>query len=147
MKKRILFVDDEPLLLSTFRNVFRRDRARWDVEFVCGGVLALETLRTHVFDAVVCDMRMPTVDGAMVFQVLERNSPHTKRIMLSGSADEDELARARSVVHELLSKPCEGALLRQTIERLLAMPAESADAVAASTGRRPHGPGEGNEPA
>ncbi len=34
MKKRILFVDDEPRILAGLRNRLRRQRAKWEMSFV-----------------------------------------------------------------------------------------------------------------
>ena len=43
--KRILFVDDDPLLLAGLQNVLRRDRKRWDMTFTLGGEAAVEPYR------------------------------------------------------------------------------------------------------
>jgi CheY-like chemotaxis protein len=64
VKKRILFVDDEPAVLASFENVLRRDRSRWEMVFALGGPRARDELRRGAFDAVVSDMRMPGIDGA-----------------------------------------------------------------------------------
>jgi len=119
-KKRILFVDDEPAILAGLRNVFRRDRERWDMTFVNGGDAALAALATCRFDAVVSDMRMPGMCGVTLLEQVKQSSPATIRIMLSGSADQLEVEIATAAVHELLSKPCDSNTLRMTIERLLA---------------------------
>jgi DNA-binding NtrC family response regulator len=119
VKKRILFVDDEPAILASLENLLRRDRGRWEMVFALGGERALDEVRRGVFDAVVSDMRMPGVDGATLLDVVQRESPLTTRIMLTGYSDEVELARALPAIQELLSKPCRVALLRQAIERHL----------------------------
>jgi YesN/AraC family two-component response regulator len=118
-KKRILFVDDEPSVLAGLRNVFRKDRERWDMMFANGGTEALTLLAQHTFDVVVSDMRMPEIDGAALFERVKRESPQTIRIMLSGSADKEEVDRATASVDELLGKPCDTKTLRMTIERLM----------------------------
>jgi DNA-binding NtrC family response regulator len=115
-KKRILFVDDDPSLLEGLKNVLHRDRKRWDMTFALGGEAALEQIGANRFDIVVCDMRMPVVDGAALLSVVKRHAPATLRVMLSGS-DCDAIM---GEVDELLVKPCSAVLLRATIERLLA---------------------------
>ena len=119
-KKRILFVDDEPNVLAGLRNVFYRERARWEMTFAASGEAALAALEVTDFDIVVSDMRMPGIDGAALLERVKQDSPKTGRIMLSGSADKDDLDRATASVDELLGKPCDAKTLRMTIERLMA---------------------------
>src|SRR5262245_56056772 len=115
VKKRILFVDDDPAVLTALANVLRRDRDRWDMVFAVGGEAGLDELRKAAFDAVVSDMRMPGLDGAQLFETVARESPATVRIMLSGSDCEDALTH----VDELLSKPCSARRLRETLDRAM----------------------------
>jgi CheY-like chemotaxis protein len=119
-KTRILFVDDEPAVLAGLRNVFHRDRVRWDMAFANGGEAALVAIAAGGFDVIVSDLRMPGIDGATLLERVKRDSPHTVRIMLSGSADGEEVERATAAVDQLLGKPCDTKTLRTTIERLIA---------------------------
>jgi YesN/AraC family two-component response regulator len=118
-KKRILFVDDDPSVLAGLRNVFYRDRNRWEMVFAAGGEQALVEVERAAFDAIVSDMRMPGIDGVKLLERVRELSPRTARIMLSGSADKEEIDRATRAVDELLSKPCDSATLRATLERLI----------------------------
>jgi YesN/AraC family two-component response regulator len=118
-KKHILFVDDDPSVLAGLRNIFHKDRKRWEMVFANGGEAALLELERTTFDIVVSDMRMPGVDGVMLLETVRERSPHTARVMLSGSADKDEVERATRAVDVLLGKPCDSATLRATLERLL----------------------------
>ena len=63
-KKRILFVDDEPNVLSGLRRSLRGQRKLWDMEFAGSGQEALAKADEIHLDAVVTDMRMPGIDGA-----------------------------------------------------------------------------------
>jgi CheY-like chemotaxis protein len=118
-KTRILFVDDDHSILAGFKNVFHRDRARWDMVFVCGGEEALAELAQGTFDVVVSDMRMPGIDGATLLERVRERSPMTIRIILSGSVDQSEVERANRAVDALLSKPCSTKALRTAIEGFL----------------------------
>jgi len=122
MKKQIMFVDDDPHLLAALQNVFHRDRKRWDVVFALGSSAAFEHLARTRFDVVISDMRMPGCDGVELLERVRAASPHTARVMLSGSADEAEVSRATAAVDVLLGKPCDTRTLRETIERLLGPP-------------------------
>ncbi len=119
VKKRILFVDDDPNVLVGLRNLMSRERERWETVFVEGGREALAELATRPFDIVVSDMRMPGMDGVELLEQVRDRWPATLRIMLSGSAHREEIERATSAVDELLSKPCSSATLKATFERML----------------------------
>ena len=115
-KKRVLFVDDDPDILASFRALFWRDRARWDMVFAEGGRAALAALAEGAFDIVVSDMRMPGITGAALLREVTELYPGTVRILLSGGADAALLDEALPVTDHLLEKPCNVALLRQTID-------------------------------
>lgn len=117
IKHSVLFVDDEPAILSGLKNLFRRDRARWDVVVANSGEEALLELDKRPFTVVVSDMRMPGVDGATLLMRIKERSPSTVRIMLSGQADRDSIVRALPALHQLLSKPCDADVLRAVLER------------------------------
>lgn len=112
---RILFVDDEPMVLRALVNVFRKDKARWETLSATGGEAALAILAATSIEVVVTDMRMPGMDGATLLERVEALYPGTKRIILSGEAD----TRPTSAAHRVLEKPCPTELLRKTIEALL----------------------------
>lgn len=119
VRKRILFVDDEPTILASFEKALRRDGWRWEIVFVLGGQLALDELHRGSFDAVVSDMRMPDIDGGTLFGLIQRSSPSTRRIMLTGYAEDAAIAHVLPILHELLHKPCTAAAVRGAIERHL----------------------------
>jgi DNA-binding NtrC family response regulator len=116
-KLRILFVDDEPPVLTAIERQLRKDRARWEMVFVVGGQRGLEEIRNHCFSVVVSDFRMPVVDGVALLNATADVCPSAVRIMLSGDAEAQAMAHAVPALHQLLSKPCDAATLRDAIER------------------------------
>ena len=77
---RILFVDDEPMLLEALRNAMRSKRKEWEMVFVNGGAAALLELKRAPADVIVSDMRMPEMDGASFLgeasRVIIQGDPH-----------------------------------------------------------------------
>lgn len=118
-KKRILFVDDEPAILDALENVLHKERNRWDMVFARSGPAARTAILARPFDIVVADMRMPEVDGAALLDLVKDTSPATVRILLSGHANSEAIARALPVLHQLVRKPCDGRTLRHILERSL----------------------------
>jgi len=122
-KVRVLFVDDEPLILRGLRSVFRRERDVWDMSFATSGQEALDLLAEAPFDVLVTDMRMPEMDGAQLLAIVQERWPMTSRIVLSGQAERGALLRVLPTLHAFLSKPCGSQELRTAITRCTAIPA------------------------
>ncbi len=123
-KLRVLFVDDDPNVLSGLRRMLRSERGNWEMEFVEGGDQALERLAAEPFDVVVSDMRMPGMDGAQLLGHVRDRWPKITRIILSGHSDQEMILRSIGTTHQFLAKPCEPAELKDAIrrtERLRAM--------------------------
>jgi len=116
-KRRILFVDDEPNVLSGLRNLLRKQRHQWDMLFATSGPEALAELAKSPVDVIVSDMRMPGMDGAALLTRVRDLYPQTARIVLSGHAERDAIARVVSVAHQFLSKPADAGAVQAVIER------------------------------
>ena len=73
MKKRILFVDDEEMVLQGLKRMLRSCRDEWEMVFVESGAKALDAMAQSPFDVVVADMRMPVMNGAeLLYEVMKR---------------------------------------------------------------------------
>ncbi len=108
MKKRILFVDDQPEILAGLRNLLRRHRNRWDPAFAQSGSEALARLAIEPFDVVVSDMRMPGMDGAAFLSQVCKICPDVVRMLLTGQTDIELASRAinEGQIFRFLIKPC-----------------------------------------
>jgi C4-dicarboxylate-specific signal transduction histidine kinase len=103
---RILFVDDEPLVLEALRVQLRR---HFQVVTAPSGFAGLEEVRKGPsFHVVVSDMRMPAMDGAVFLQRVRAVSPATVRVLLTGYSDLSDAVRAINdgYIFRLLMKPC-----------------------------------------
>ena len=114
---RVLFVDDEPAILTGLSRMLRPLRQEIQSDFVNGGAEALDKLGKEAFDIVIADIRMPGMDGAALLDAVQRRYPHVIRIVLSGHADVSAALRAVPVAHQFLAKPCDAAALREVITR------------------------------
>jgi HD-like signal output (HDOD) protein/CheY-like chemotaxis protein len=121
MSKRILFVDDEPMLLSGLERTLHSMRKEWEMEFALGGRKALEALARAPFDVVITDMRMPEIDGAQLLEQVKQKYPNTIRFVLSGQSDRETILRAIGPTHQFLSKPCALEELKQKVAQAFAL--------------------------
>ncbi len=120
-KKRILFVDDEPNILSGLRRMLRSMRKQCDMSFAESGYEAMTMFEESSFDIVISDMRMPGMDGAQLLALIQEKYPRTIRIMLSGQADDEAILRTVGVVHQFLGKPCDPERLKGVIIKAIAL--------------------------
>ena len=121
MKQRVLFVDDEAMLLEMYRLVFEQDQDRWDIQFASGAKEALEMMEREPFDVIVSDMRMPGMSGADLFQEVMKLYPKTSRLIMSGYADQEQIAQCIGATHQFIAKPFDIKLLKSTIWRVCAL--------------------------
>lgn len=113
---RVLFVDDEGHILEALRDALRPRRTQWKMSFVDNGRDALALLDAERHDVIVSDLLMPDVDGATLLERVRERHPTAVRIVLSGHADLDMVARAAGVAHRLIAKPCDTDDLARVIE-------------------------------
>lgn len=121
MKKRILFVDDDPNVLQGLQRMLRSMRKEWSMEFATSGLEALEMLGESPFDVVVSDMRMPGMDGAQLLTEIKKSYPRVVRVVLSGQSDQEAILRSVGPAHQYLSKPCDPEVLKATVTRACAL--------------------------
>jgi HD-like signal output (HDOD) protein/CheY-like chemotaxis protein len=117
--RRILFVDDEPMVLSGLKRSLHAMRHDWVMEFASSGEEALQAMSIRPFDVIVTDVRMPVMDGAQLLEEIKRHYPQCLRFVLSGQADLDTIMKTVNPAHQFLSKPCDGAELQKRLTRAL----------------------------
>lgn len=121
MKKRILFVDDEPRILEGLQRSLRSMRQEWEMQFAKSGQEALDFVGKEPFDVVVSDMRMPGMDGTQLLAELRRQYPQIVRIVLSGHSDPETILKTVRSAHQYLAKPCEPETLKSIVMRTFAL--------------------------
>jgi HD-like signal output (HDOD) protein/CheY-like chemotaxis protein len=119
MKKRILFVDDEEMILQGLKRMLRSCEDEWDMVFVDSGAKALETMAQSPFDVVVADMRMPLMSGVELLYEVMKRYPLTIRLILSGHSDNQLILKAMGDTHQYLSKPCDSETLQAVLRRAM----------------------------
>lgn len=121
MPKRLLFVDDEALVLEGLRRALHGPLRDWDMHFVDSAAAALSALDQQAYDAIVTDMRMPVMDGAQLLETVKRCHPCVIRIVLSGQSSAEAVYRSIAPAHQFLSKPCDPQELVVRLNQAIAM--------------------------
>ncbi len=115
---RILFVDDDELILRSMERVLRRPAAErgWQLCFATSGEAALEELAKTPVEVMLVDANMARMSGPALLKRVQERDPSVVRILLSGHTGLDLLRSALPYAHQFLPKPCDGQLLRSTLD-------------------------------
>lgn len=121
MTRRLLFVDDDSMVLAGLRRSLHSMRQEWEMQFVDGAAAALQALAKDPYDAVISDMRMPGMDGAELLDQVKLKYPGVVRMILSGQSSREAVYRSINPAHQFLSKPCDPQELSSRLTQAFAM--------------------------
>lgn len=112
---RLLFVDDEARILRALRALFREHEV-WTCD---APAQAAALAREHDVDVIVCDQRMPGVEGVEVLRACRESAPRAMRILLTGYADLKAVLGSvnEGEVFRYVNKPWDNATLRALVEQ------------------------------
>ena len=122
--KTILFVDDEIKILDALKRKLHKWKNDWDILYTTSGKEALDLLQKRAInelptvDVVVCDMRMPGINGYELLKIIAKKYPQTIRFMLSGQSERNILIKSLNLIHQYFSKPCDTEVLFYSIFRI-----------------------------
>ena len=108
MPINILFVDDEPNVLSAHKRSFRGYEDRWSLHYATSGEEALEVIRKTPVDVLVSDLAMPKMQGLELVAEVKKIHPETACIILTGTGDMQSALNAINEVDvfRYYLKPC-----------------------------------------
>ena len=118
MKRRILVVDDLPLIREHLKVILEADG--YEFESVGDGRSALEVLRERVFHLAITDLRMPDMDGLELLAAIRLEKLPLGVIVLTGHGDTSiALDAMKAGADDFVSKPYDPDHLRFVVQRIL----------------------------
>jgi len=84
---RILIIDDERAIRNSLKEVFEMNE--YEVDTAESGQDGLQAASKEKYDAILCDIKMPGMDGNEVLDALQQEGIESPVIMISGHADID----------------------------------------------------------
>jgi CheY-like chemotaxis protein len=134
-KKRVLVVDDSPLMRRLITEIVEADPDLRVVDVAENGRVALEKVRQHRPDCVLLDIEMPELSGLDTMRRLRLRSP-AKIVILSHLGHDGSRVRAQALrlgAADVIDKPTaavspdlrstRGSLIQETLRRVLGLPA------------------------
>ena len=119
---RVLVVDDEPSVRTVVRLIL--EKAGYDVLEAENGEAAIEVLNSGenrlVLDVVICDIRMPKINGVQAIEYFQRAYPHVPVIVLTAYPETKmAVSLMRSGVADYLIKPVDARKLKAAVEQAM----------------------------
>jgi DNA-binding NtrC family response regulator len=100
----ILLVDDEPDFRMLVGDALRDAGHR--VTLAANGAEGLTLISSNVFDVMICDIRLPKVDGLTLFRRVRQESPSTDVILITAhAAVSDAVAALKEGATDYITKP------------------------------------------
>lgn len=114
---KIMIIDDEENILKSLRRTLSK-KDDWSIEHYLNPVDALKRVQECMFDVVICDFRMPGMDGNDFFCELIKIQPETIRIMLAGAVEIGTFMKAikKAGIFRYIEKPWDDDKLIQAID-------------------------------
>ena len=115
----VMLVDDEESILNSLRRLLRGKP--YDLLLATSGAQALSFFELHPIDMIVCDARMPFMDGPTLLREVHKRDPTCMNILLTGYADMSMITQAISdgYIFRYISKPWNDEELQLALDEAL----------------------------
>ncbi|MBK9523361.1 MAG: sigma-54-dependent Fis family transcriptional regulator [Bacteroidetes bacterium] len=101
---RILIIDDEKAIRNTLRDILQYEK--FEVDEAADGLEGLKKAETGNFDLVLCDIKMPKMDGIEVLSKLQEMNPDLPVVMISGHGTIETAVEAiKKGAYDYIAKP------------------------------------------
>ena len=117
---RILVIDDERSFVRGLAQILRRDG--YIVDTAENGTAGLTQLQAHHYDLLLCDLRMPSLNGPDLYALVLRQYAYLSQrvIFLTGDTlSTDSTVFLEKCAQPWLAKPCNAAAIRSAIQHVL----------------------------
>ncbi len=116
----ILIIEDEAAIRRVLTRIIGDENKTYTVEEAEDGVIGLEKVRDNEYDLILCDIKMPKMDGVEVLEKLKKLKPEIPVIMISGHGDLDTAVQTmRLGAFDYISKPPDLNRLLNTVRNAL----------------------------
>ncbi|MEO0504853.1 MAG: sigma-54 dependent transcriptional regulator [Bacteroidota bacterium] len=117
---RILVIEDESAIRRVLTKILSEENDAYKVFEAEDGLKGLEVLKKEDFDLVLCDIKMPKMDGVEVLEAARQLKPEIPFIMISGHGDLDTAVNTmRLGAFDYISKPPDLNRLLTTVRNAL----------------------------
>lgn len=117
---KILVIEDESAIRRVLVKILVEESDSYSVQEAEDGLSGIETIKKEDFDLVLCDIKMPKMDGVEVLEAAKKIKPEIPFIMISGHGDLDTAVNTmRMGAFDYISKPPDLNRLLTTVRNAL----------------------------
>ena len=117
---KILIIEDEAAIRRVLTKIISEENDAYNVEEAEDGLLGIEMIKNNDYDLVLCDIKMPKMDGVEVLEKAKKIKPEIPIVMISGHGDLDTAVNTmRLGAFDYISKPPDLNRLLNTVRNAL----------------------------
>jgi DNA-binding NtrC family response regulator len=117
---KILIIEDEAAIRRVLTKIISEENEAYHVEEAEDGLLGIEMIKNQDYDLVLCDIKMPKMDGVEVLEKAKKIKPEIPIVMISGHGDlETAVNTMRLGAFDYISKPPDLNRLLNTVRNAL----------------------------
>jgi DNA-binding NtrC family response regulator len=117
---KILIIEDEQSIRRVLKKIISDENKTYEVEEAEDGLEGLDMIQNTDYDLILCDIKMPKVDGVEVLEKVRRTKPEIPVVMISGHGDlETAVKTMRMGAFDYISKPPDLNRLLNTVRNAL----------------------------
>ena len=117
---KILIIEDEAAIRRVLSKILSEENDTYQVEEAEDGVQGLEKIKNSDYDLVLCDIKMPKMDGEELLEAVKKIKPEIPIVMISGHGDmETAINTMRLGAFDYISKPPDLNRLLNTVRNAL----------------------------
>lgn len=117
---KILVIEDEAAIRRVLVKILSEENKTYNVEEAEDGLVGIEKVKDEDFDLVLCDIKMPKMDGIEVLEAIKKIKPEVPVVMISGHGDLDTAVNTmRLGAFDYISKPPDLNRLLNTVRNAL----------------------------
>src|SRR3569832_1072097 len=94
VRHKLLLLDDDQELLDTYKQLLSNLPSGPEVFTAVSGSRAMAMLEADTFRLLICDLKMPKMDGLQVLSIVRRKFPTLRTVVLTSAVDEQYRSRA-----------------------------------------------------
>lgn len=103
---RILIIEDEAAIRRVLVKILSEENEAYEVAEAEDGLVGIELIKKEDFDLILCDIKMPKMDGVEVLEAVKKIKPEIPIVMISGHGDLDTAVNTmRLGAFDYISKP------------------------------------------
>jgi DNA-binding NtrC family response regulator len=117
---KILIIEDEASIRRVLIKILSEESSTYQVEEAEDGVQGLEKIKNNDYGLVLCDIKMPKMDGVELLEAVKKIKPEVPMVMISGHGDMETAIQAmRLGAFDYISKPPDLNRLLNTVRNAL----------------------------